>query len=90
MVLKEEMATHPSILARRVAWTEEPAGYSQWGHEELDTTERLTCMHAELEKTLYSVAHPLVMGIKLGKKILQRKRREMCRFIKQLWFFFVC
>ena len=45
MVLREEMATHSSILARRDAWTEEPVGYSQWGQEELDTTERLTCMH---------------------------------------------
>ena len=35
------MATHSSI-AWRVAWTEEPMGYSPWGHKELDTTERLS------------------------------------------------
>ena len=35
------MATHPSILAWRIPWTEEPAGYSPCGHKELDMTERL-------------------------------------------------
>ena len=33
------MATHSSILAWRIPWTEEPAGYSPWGRKELDTTE---------------------------------------------------
>ena len=36
------MATHSSILARRIPWTEEVVSYSPWGHKELDTTERLT------------------------------------------------
>ena len=37
------MATHSSILAWRIPWTEEPGGggYSPWGHKELDTTKRL-------------------------------------------------
>ena len=35
--LEEEMATHSSILAWRIPWTEEP---SPWGHTESDTTER--------------------------------------------------
>ena len=26
----------------RIPWTEEPGGYSSWGHKESDTTERLT------------------------------------------------
>ena len=37
--LEEEMATHPSFLAWRVPWTEEPGRYSPWGCKELDTTE---------------------------------------------------
>ena len=39
-----QMATHSSILTWRIPWTEEffLAGYSLWGHNELDTTERLT------------------------------------------------
>ena len=39
------MATHSSILARRIPWTEKPGGYSPWGHKESDRTERLTHTH---------------------------------------------
>ena len=42
--LEEEMATHSSILARKIPWTEEPVGYSLWGHKELNMTEQLS-MH---------------------------------------------
>ena len=39
--LEKEMATHSSILAWRIPWTEEPCGLqsSPWGHTELDITE---------------------------------------------------
>ena len=37
--LEEEMATHCSILAWKIPWTEEPVGYSPWGHRESDATE---------------------------------------------------
>ena len=36
------MAAHSSILAWRIPWTEEPGGYSPWGHTESDPTERLS------------------------------------------------
>ena len=38
------MATHASILAWRIPWTEEPGGlgYSPWSSREVDTTERRT------------------------------------------------
>ena len=36
ILLEKEMATHSSILARRIPWTEEPLGYSPWGRKELD------------------------------------------------------
>ena len=39
--LEQEMATHSSILAWRIPWTEEPAGYSPKGHKELATTKKL-------------------------------------------------
>ena len=29
---EEEMATHSSILAWEIPWTEDLAGYSPWGH----------------------------------------------------------
>ena len=31
--LEKEMATHSSILAWKIPWTEEPEGYSPWGHK---------------------------------------------------------
>ena len=35
------MATHSSVLAWRIPWTEKPGSYSPCGHKELDTTEQL-------------------------------------------------
>ena len=43
--LEEEMATHSSIPAWRIPWTEEPGGYSPWGHKGLDTTEHTLSTH---------------------------------------------
>ena len=37
--LENEMATHSSILAWKVPWTEEPVGSSPWGHKESVRTE---------------------------------------------------
>ena len=31
--LEKEMATHSSILAWEIPWTEESGGYSPWGHK---------------------------------------------------------
>ena len=36
------MATHSSILAWEIPWTEEPGGYSTQGCKESVTTERLS------------------------------------------------
>ena len=38
-LLEEGMATHSSMPVWRITWTENLAGYSPWGQEELDTTE---------------------------------------------------
>ena len=37
--LKKGMATHSSILAWEIPWTEELAGYSPWGCKESNTNE---------------------------------------------------
>ena len=37
--LEKEMATHSSNLAWRISWSEEPVGYSPWGHKESDMTQ---------------------------------------------------
>ena len=36
--LEKEMATHSSILAWRIPWTEEPGGLQSMGSQESDTT----------------------------------------------------
>ena len=37
--LEKGMATHCSILAWKIPWTEEPGSYSPWSHKESNTTE---------------------------------------------------
>ena len=39
------MATHSSILAWRIPWTEEPGGLQSMGSQESDTTEQLILSH---------------------------------------------
>ena len=39
--LEEGIATHSSILAWRIPWTEEPHGLQSMGCKETDTTEQL-------------------------------------------------
>ena len=48
--LEKGMATHSSILAWRIPWTEEPGGLQPVDHKESDTTERLTL---SVQLTLY-------------------------------------
>ena len=40
--LEEETATHSSILAWRIPWTEEPGGLQSTELQESDTTERIS------------------------------------------------
>ena len=39
--LEKEMATHSSILARKIPWTEEAVGLQSMESQESDTTEQL-------------------------------------------------
>ena len=47
--LEKEMATHSSIPAWRIPWTEEPGGLQSMGLQELDTTYQLN-HHRETRK----------------------------------------
>ena len=38
--LEEGLVSHPSILAGRIPWTEEPSGLQSTGSKESDTAER--------------------------------------------------
>ena len=37
--LEKGMATHSSILAWRIPWTEKPSGLQLWGRKKQDSTE---------------------------------------------------
>ena len=50
------MATHSSILAWRIQWTEEPAGYRPWGCKEWSTTEHT---HARTQRLVWAAKQPL-------------------------------
>ena len=46
--LEKEMATHSSILAWRIPWTEEPGGVQSMGSQESDMTKQLNYHHRGL------------------------------------------
>ena len=50
ITLEEGMATHSSILAWRIPWTEEPGGLQSVGRKESDTTERLSALRGNGRK----------------------------------------
>ena len=77
------MATHSSILAWRIPWTEGPGGlYNPWGHKELDTIEHLTlslqaCYQAATMFHLPGVETESQKMLKgLGKITQQEERQE--------------
>ena len=48
-LLEQEMATHSSILAWKIPWTEEPVG--PWDHKELHMTE-VSLAHRHTESSM--------------------------------------
>ena len=53
--LEEAMTTHSSILAWKIPMDQEAwqAAYSPWGHQESDTTERLSTTQYSVSKALF-------------------------------------
>ena len=37
--LEKETATHSSVLASEIPWTDEPAGYSPWGQSQTQVSD---------------------------------------------------
>ena len=66
-LLEEEMATHSSILAWKIPWTEEPGGLQSVGHKDLDTTE-YTCMRLKDVKAAYEVLGLAAPSVNLEKR----------------------
>ena len=50
--LEKEMTTHPSILAWRFPWTEEPGSLQSMGSQGSDTTEQLNTTEQKEKKSL--------------------------------------
>ena len=68
--LEKGMATHSSILAWRLPWTEDLAGYSSWGRKESDITEPLL-LSFFLEVSLpYMDTDGSKLGIQAGKLLM--------------------
>ena len=57
--LEKGMATHSSILAWRIPWTEEPGQLQSMGSQELDTTEQLTLFTSRLIIVLHYTHIPV-------------------------------
>ena len=51
--LKKKMATHSSILAWRIPWTEKPSGLSSWNHKESNMAEQLSMRPWVLKKLIF-------------------------------------
>ena len=64
------MATHSSILAWRIPWTEELGGLQSTSHKESDTTERLH-FHFSGEKEVSGKTE-------LGAECISRSRNSSC------------
>ena len=64
--LEKGLATHSSILAWTIPWTEEPGGgCSLWSHKESDTTEQLTLSHFHFP-SLSDKTSPYLVGLGEG------------------------
>ena len=68
--LEKEMATHSSILAWRIPWTEELGGLQSTGCKESDTTERLYLLTSQIFTSssclhfIFFESEPLVHNLK--------------------------
>ena len=58
------MASHSSILARRIPWTEDPGGLQSWGHKR-DTTGPLSAGTSSAQ-CIFIVAKDLARGQDYG------------------------
>ena len=57
--LEKEMATHPTILAWEISWTEEPGGLQLHGIAESETTERFSLPINKILKKKKKILNPI-------------------------------
>ena len=84
--LEKGMATHSSIFAWRLPWTEEPGGLGPWSRKELDTTERLTLLLCFIFYRAVLLAHPLAKNLwGLVKMKVHYMTSLMCALLYHRW-----
>ena len=83
--LEKERATHSSILACRIPWTEELGRLQSMGSQESDTTERLhTTTQTRLGKRLIKISpHPIQPLKERNVEGLNNLPRVMCLTIRE-------
>ena len=57
-LLEKGMATHSSILAGRIPWTEESGRLQSMGHKETNTTKQLTPSLSQMSQWTFLPAGP--------------------------------
>ena len=100
--LEKGMATHYSILAWRIPWTEEPDGYSPWGRKESDMTSvlpmniqgwfplRLTALISLLSQEVSRVLLFLLFSCSVVSDSLWPHVLQYARFLYPSLFSIVC
>ena len=68
------MATHSSILAWKIPWTEEPVDYSPWGRKESDMTEQL-CIHRRVIAFLPRSKRLLISWLQSAPAVILEPRK---------------
>ena len=90
--LEKEMATHSSILAWKIPWTEEPGRLqSTWGCKELERTERLTLSLSQWggwRRADLSLGH-FSCSFSFGSRNSRRSREELGDWVCCCWVFLV-
>ena len=74
------VATHSSILAWRIHGQRSLAGYSSWGHKELDTTERLPFTPITGQEATVRTGHGPTDWLQIEKGVHQGCIMSPCLF----------
>ena len=74
--LEREMASHSSILAWEIPWTEEPGSLQPMGWQELNTTQRLNHHHWKLSTCIGIEATEISRKWPPGVKVVGKGKRK--------------
>ena len=86
--LEEKIATHSSILSRRISRTRNLTGYNPWGSKELDRTQQWS-MHIDVYMHIHMHIHITLSKIDIHNQLIlallsSRKTSPCCKFYKSM------